>query len=64
MTPQEHQVFCGSREIKSPREARVRFLRDFCELKTEGQQDNGAKMPAGSLTRKEWSKGFRPRGAT
>lgn len=52
-------MFCKSKGIKSPR-----LLRDFCELKTEGQQDNGARRPAGSLTRKEWNKGFRPRGAT
>lgn len=43
MTPQEHQVFCGSREIKSPREARVRFLRDFCEdRRATGQRGKDA----------------------
>lgn len=54
VTPQQHQVSCGSKGINSPSEARVRFLRDFCELKT-GRQGSRARTRDCSLGRNEAS---------
>lgn len=45
-----------------PQETRVRFLRDFCDLKMEGQQRNRARTHEGLFTRRKWNQRSRPRG--
>lgn len=45
-----------------PQEARVRFLRAFCDLKVEGQQRNRARTHAGLFPRGKWNQRSRPSG--